>query len=316
MNMVARRILQALPVLFGAITLTFVIVNVLPGNVAGTILGENATPEAIAQIEEQLGLDRPLIEQFGSYLGDLLRGDLGESLRTGDPVLATVLDRLWISLQLMVFGQLFALALAVGFAAWSSRRPGGLVERFSGVLASAAISVPTFLLGIVLILIFAVHWKIFPAVGFSPLSEGVGAYIRTIVLPAVTLGFVEFAIYYRVLQSEMHEIAKEEYITTAAAKGLSRGSIVTRHILRNSLFPLITVVGLNVGRLLGGSVIVESVFAIPGMGRLLVDSIANRDMTIVQGVVLFVAVGYVVVNLAVDLLYSVLDPRLRHGASH
>ena len=312
MSRIGRRALQAIPVMFGAITLTFVIVNVLPGNVAGTILGENASPEAIAQLEAQLGLDQPLLSRFGTYLGDLLRGDLGESLRTGEPVLGIVLDRLWISLQLMVFAQVFALVLAIGLATWSIRRPGGIVERLCGILASAAISVPTFLLGIVLILVFAVHWQVFPAVGFSPISEGVGEYFRTITLPAVTLGFVEFAIYFRVLQSEMHEIAKAEYITTAESKGLGRNEIVVRHILRNSLFPLITVVGLNVGRLLGGSVIVESVFAIPGMGRLLVDSIANRDMAIVQGVVLFVAIGYVVVNLAVDLLYSVLDPRLRH----
>jgi peptide/nickel transport system permease protein len=313
-TLLGRRALQAVPVLLGAVTLTFLIVNVLPGNVAGTILGENASPEAIAQLEAQLGLDRPLLAQFGSYLGDLAQGNLGDSIRTGEPVIGTVLDRLWISLQLMIFAQFFALAMAIGLAAWSIRRPGGLVERVSGFLASAAISVPTFLLGIVLILVFAVHWKLFPAVGFTPISEGVGPYLRTLFLPAITLGFVEFAIYFRVLQSEMHEISKEEYITTATSKGLSRNDIVRRHILRNSLFPLITVVGLNVGRLLGGSVIVESVFAIPGMGRLLVDSIANRDMAIVQGVVLFVAVGYVLVNLAVDLLYSVLDPRLRHGS--
>jgi len=315
LSRLGRRALQTLPVLLGAITLTFLIVNVLPGNVAGTILGENASPEAIADLETQLGLDRPLLAQYGTYMGHLLHGDLGQSLRTGDAVLGIVLDRLWISLQLMVFAQIFALILAIGLAAWSIRRPGGAVERISGLLASTAISVPTFLLGIVLILTFAVHWKIFPAVGFTPISEGIGAYLRTIVLPSVTLGFVEFAIYFRVLQSEMHEISKAEYITTAESKGLARSQIVGRHVLRNSLFPLITVVGLNVGRLLGGSVIVESVFAIPGMGRLLVDSIANRDMAIVQGVVLFVAIGYVLVNLAVDLLYSVLDPRLRHDAN-
>lgn len=313
MHAVVRRIVQAIPVLLGAVTLTFLLGNVLPGDVTGTILGENATPEAVANLKSQLGLDRPVVERFGDYLADLGKGDLGESLRSGDPVLPTVVDRLWISMQLMIFGQAFALVMAIGLATWSIRKPGGVVERFSGVLAASAISIPTFLLGIVLILVFAVHWKIFPAVGFSPLSDGVGDYLRSMALPTITLGFVEFAIYYRVLQSEMHQIAREDFVTTARCKGLSRGRVITGHILRNSLFPLITVVGLNVGRLLGGSVIVESVFAIPGMGRLLVDAISQRDMPVVQGVVLFVAVGYVIANLAVDLLYAMLDPRLRHG---
>ncbi|MFT3852496.1 MAG: ABC transporter permease [Ilumatobacteraceae bacterium] len=314
MLLIGRRLVQAIPVLFGTVMLTFVIASVLPGNITGSILGENASPEAVVQLEQRLGLNQPVLARFWDYFTSLLRGDFGQSLRTDESVLPMVLDRLWISVQLMVFGQVFALALAIAFASLSIRKPGGFVERFTSVLASAAISIPTFLFGIVLILVFAVHWKIFPAVGFTPLTDDVGKYFRSMVLPTVTLGFVEFAVYFRVLQSETHQIMAEDYVTTARAKGLSKGRIGRSHILRNSLFPLITVVGLNVGRLLGGSVIVESIFAIPGMGRLMVDAIGARDLPVVQGVVLFVALGYVVANLAVDLLYAVIDPRLRHGS--
>jgi peptide/nickel transport system permease protein len=306
-------VLQAVPVILGAITLTFLVVNVLPGNITATILGENATPEAIAELEARLGLDRSLWERFIEYLGQVFRFDFGTSLRTGEEVLPTVLERLVISVELMVLAQVLSIAAAVGAALLAIRYRGTVVERLLGATASAGISIPGFLLAVLLVLLFSVELGVFPAVGFVPLDESIGGNLRTMLLPALTLAVAEFGVYYRVLHSQMHEIIGEQYVDTARSKGISQLRVLVRHVLRNALFPLITVVGLNVGRLLGGAVVVESVFALPGLGRLLIDSILQRDLAVVQGVVLFIAIGYVVVNLVVDLLYSVLDPRVREG---
>lgn len=310
---IGRRVLQAVPVILGAITLTFLVVNVLPGNITATILGENATPEAIAELEARLGLDRSLWERFVEYLGQIVVLDFGASLRTGEEVLPTVLERLVISVELMVLAQVLSITAAVGAALLAIRYRGTVVERLLGAAASAGISIPGFLLAVLLVLLFSVELGVFPAVGFVPLDESIGGNLRTMLLPALTLAVAEFGVYYRVLHSQMHEIIGEQYVDTARSKGISQLRVLVRHVLRNALFPLITVVGLNVGRLLGGAVVVESVFALPGLGRLLIDSILQRDLAMVQGVVLFIAIGYVVVNLVVDLLYSVLDPRVREG---
>jgi peptide/nickel transport system permease protein len=296
------------------VTLTFIVVNILPGNVAATILGESATPEATAQLEQQLGLDRPLVERFGAFLLQLVQGDFGASVRTGEAVLPTVLDRLVVSVELMIFAQILAIVAAVALAVLAIRYRGGPIDKISSAIAAAGISIPGFLLGVLLILVFAVQLRLLPAVGFVPLDRSVGGNLTTLLLPAITLATAEFGVYYRVLHSQMHEILGEQYIDTARSKGLAEVRVLIVHVLRNALFPLITVIGLNVGRLLGGAVVVESLFALPGIGRLLIDSILQRDLPMVQGVVLFIAVAYVIVNLLVDVLYTVLDPRVREGS--
>lgn len=311
---VGRRFAQAVPVLLGVLALTFVMVNVLPGDVATSILGENATPEATAALQEKLGLDQSLLQRFGDYLSGLAQGDLGTSLRTGEAVFPRIVDGLVVSVELMVLAQILALGAAVSAALVAVRFRGSWVERLISTLASAAISVPGFLLALVLILVFAVELQAFPAVGFTPLSEGLVPNLKSLVLPAAALATAEFAIYYRVLHAEMTTIVREPFVEAARSKGIGALRLHVRHVLRNALFPLVTVVGLNVGRLLGGALVIESVFALPGVGRLMIDAIAQRDLPLIQGVVLFVASAYVLVNLAVDLLYSVLDPRVRDGA--
>ncbi|MWA01607.1 ABC transporter permease subunit [Actinomadura sp. LD22] len=307
----ARRVIQTVPVVLGVVTLTFIMVNVLPGNVATTILGESATPQSIAALEKQLGLDAPLVERFGDYLLQILHGDFGSSVRTGDAVLPTVLDRLSVSVELMVLAQIIAIAAAVGLAVLAVRFRGGVVDKVCSALASAGISVPGFLLGVLLVLFFAVRLRLLPAVGFVPLSGGLAANLKTMILPAVTLATAEFGVYYRVVHSQMLEILDEQYVDTARSKGITEVRVLIVHVLRNALFPLVTVVGLNVGRLLGGAVVVESIFALPGVGRLMIDSILQRDLPMVQGVVLFLAIAYVLVNLLVDVIYTLLDPRVR-----
>jgi peptide/nickel transport system permease protein len=308
-----RRVLQTLPVVLGVVTLTFIVVNVLPGSVAATILGESATPDAVAALERQLGLNDPLIVRFGRYLLEIVHGDFGQSIRTGEAVLPTVLERLIVSVELMVLAQIFAIAASVGLAVLAIRFRGGIVDKISSGVAAAAISVPGFLLAVLLVLVLAVQLRLFPSVGFVPIGKGIGANLTTMLLPALTLATAEFGVYYRVLHSQMHEILAEQYVDTARGKGVSEVRVLVVHVLRNALFPLVTVIGLNVGRLLGGAVVVESVFALPGVGRLLIDSILQRDLSMVQGVVLFVAIGYVVVNLLVDVFYTLLDPRVREG---
>lgn len=313
MRLVARRLLQLIPVLIGVSFITFLMLNLLPGDPALAILGENATPEAVQRLQADLGLDRPLLVRYVDWVGDAVRGDLGNSYRNNNDVLDTIVSRLPVSVEILVLAQILSLSTAVPIAALAVWKRNGALDRFIGLSAFAGLSLPNFLLALVLILVVAVKWNWLPATGFVPLGEGLFDNLRTVILPAITLSFSEYAVYMRLLRSEMIETLREDYVTTAVAKGLSTRRVLVRHVMRNSLFALITVVGVNIGTLLGGAVLTETIFAVPGLGRLLIDSIYQRDLIVVQGVVLFVAVGYVVVNLAVDLIYALLDPRIRHG---
>ncbi|WP_395708956.1 ABC transporter permease [Reyranella sp.] len=312
MHWLARQLLRLVVVLLCVTLLTFLIVNILPGDVAIAILGSLATPQDIAGLRADLGLDRPILVRYFDWLGSALTGDLGRSYRSSEPVAQAIADRLPVSLQLMVMAQLIALGIAVPVALLSVRRPGGLFDRISASAAFGFLAMPNFMLSVVLIYLFSVTLDLFPATGFTPLSEDLWGNLESMILPALTLGLVEWTVLMRVLRSDLLSTLKEDFILLARAKGLPPWRVLLRHALRPSSFTLITIVGLNVGGLIGGAVIVEQIFALPGVGRLLLGGIFNRDLILVQGTVSFIAVGFVVVNFLVDMLYAVLDPRVRH----
>jgi peptide/nickel transport system permease protein len=310
---VGRRLLYLLPVLFAVTLLTFLIASLLPGDLAYTILGDQATPEKVEALRAQMGLDRPIWERYLIWLGSAVQGDLGRSFRTGETVLAAVVDRLPVSLQLMFMAMGLAILIAIPLAILCAVRSGSALDRFFTGLAFGKLSVPPFMVAILLIYLFAVELGWLPATGWVPFAEDPVANLRSMVLPALTLAIAEWPVLMRVLRSDMIATLQEDYIAMAKAKGLRPARILLVHALKPSSLTLVTVAGINIGRLIGGALIIETIFALPGIGRLLVGAIYARDFIILQGVVLFVAVGFVVVNFVVDLLYAVLDPRIRHG---
>jgi peptide/nickel transport system permease protein len=310
---VGRRLVYLLPVLFAVTLLTFLIASLLPGDLAYTILGDQATPEKVEALRAQMGLDRPIWERYLLWLGHAVQGDLGRSFRTGETVLAAVLDRLPVSLELMVLAEVLGLVIAIPLAILCAVRSGSATDRFLTGLAFGKLSLPPFMVAILLIYLFAVSLNVLPATGWIPFAEDPLANLRSFVLPALTLAIAEWPVLMRVLRSDMIATLQEDYIAMAKAKGLKPSRILLVHALKPSSLTLVTVTGINIGRLIGGALIVETIFALPGIGRLLVGALYARDFIILQGVVLFVAVGFVVVNFIVDMLYAVLDPRIRHG---
>lgn len=313
LNFVVRRILAILPVLLAVSLLTFLIASLLPGDLAFVILGDQATPENVAALRHEMGLDQPLWWRYLSWLGHVLQGDLGRSFRTGQTVLQAVSERIPVSLELMLMAEFIGLLIGVPLAIACAARAGGAFDRFMTGSAFAMLSMPSFLMAILLIYLFAVELHWLPATGYVPFTEAPLANLRFFVLPALTLALAEWPGIMRVLRSDMIATLQEDYIALAKAKGLKPSRILFVHALKPSSLTLVTVTGINIGRLLGGTLIVESIFALPGIGRLLVGAIYTRDLVILQGVVLLVACGFVIVNFVVDMLYAVLDPRIRHG---
>ena len=310
---IARRLLYLLPVLIAVSLLTFSIASLLPGDLAYTILGDQATPENLAALRRDMGLDQPVWQRYFVWLGHVLQGDFGRSFRTGQTVLQAVAERLPVSIELMLLAQLGALSIGVPLAIVCAARSGGPFDRFMTGTAFAMLSVPTFLSAILLIYFFAVELRWLPATGYIPFAEDPLGNLRFMILPAMTLALAEWPGIMRILRSDMIATLQEDYIALAKAKGLTPARILFVHALKPSSLTLVTITGINIGRLIGGAVIVETVFALPGIGRLLVGAIASRDLIILQGVVLLVAAGFVIMNFIVDLLYAVLDPRIRHG---
>jgi peptide/nickel transport system permease protein len=313
LGFIAYRLGYLLPVLFAVTLLTFLIASLLPGDLAYAMLGDQATPEAVAALRRDMGLDQPLWWRYLHWLGGILQGDFGRSFRTGEPVLSAILARLPVSLELMLLAELTALAVSIPLAIRCAVNSGGTFDRVVTGVAFAKLSIPNFMAAILLIYVFAVALRLLPATGYTPLEEDWLGNLRSMLLPALTLALAEWPVLMRVLRSDMIATLQEDYITMAKAKGLKQRRILFVHALKPSSLTLITVAGINIGRLIGGAVIVESVFALPGIGRLLLGAIYTRDFMILQGVVLFVAAGFVIVNFLVDMLYAVLDPRVRHA---
>jgi len=310
---IARRLLYLLPVLVAVSLLTFLIASLLPGDLAYVILGDQATPENVAALRRDMGLDQPIWWRYLSWLGHVLQGDFGRSFRTGQTVLQAVAERLPVSLELMLLAEVMGLIIGVPLAIACAARAGGAFDRFVTGTAFGMLSVPTFLSAILLIYLFAVELRLLPATGYVPFAEDPVANLRFMVLPALTLALAEWPGIMRVLRSDMISTLQEDYIALAKAKGLKASRILFVHALKPSSLTLVTVTGINIGRLIGGALIVETIFALPGIGRLLVGAIFTRDLIILQGVVLLVGAGFVMVNFIVDLLYAILDPRIRHG---
>ncbi len=309
---VGKRLLMAVPIILGVSILTFWVLDLIPGNAAQQLLGAEATPEQVRAFEIQLGLDRPAPLRYLDWLAAALRGDLGTSLVSSQPVTGLIGERMAVTAELVGLAFAVSLGLAVPVALLAAYRPNRLFDRVSMLVSITGLSVANYVLALLLVLVFAVQLTLFPAIGFVPLSESVAGNLHSLALPAAAIAFPLFCFYTRFLRGDLvDQLQGEDYITTARAKGIGPWQVLLRHAFRNSAFGLITVVGLNLGTLLGGTVIVEQIFALPGVGRYIYEAIGNRDYTVVQSVVLVMATIFVTVSLIVDVLYAVLDPRLR-----
>jgi peptide/nickel transport system permease protein len=310
---IGQRLLYLVPVLLAVSLLTFLIASLLPGDLAYVVLGDQATPEKVEAVRHDMGLDQPVWWRYLSWLGHVLQGDFGRSFRTGQTVLQAVTERLPVSIELMILAEIIGLAIGVPLAIACAVRSGSAFDRFMTGTAFGMLSVPSFLSAILLIYLFAVQLRWLPATGYIPFEEDPVGNLRCFVLPALTLAFAEWPGIMRVLRSDMIATLQEDYIAMAKAKGLKPARILFVHALKPSSLTLVTITGINIGRLIGGALIVETIFALPGLGRLLIGAIYTRDLIILQGVVLFVACGFVLMNFIVDMFYAVLDPRIRHG---
>jgi peptide/nickel transport system permease protein len=299
----ARRLLLLIPVLLGVVTLVFFLVHMIPGDPVDAMLGEEASDAGREQMRRALGLDQPLYRQYLGYLAGVVRGDLGTSLLTRRPVLREILERFPASFELMLGAMVIALVIALPLGIVSALRPHGLLDGSAMVISLLGVSIPNFWLGPLLILLFAVQLDWLPIHGRGSLAH--------LVLPAITLGTAMAAMVSRMVRTALLEVLGEDYIRTARAKGLSAARVLVHHALRNAMIPVVTILGLQVGVLLSGTIITESIFDWPGLGTLLLDGINNRDYPMVQGCVLFIASVYVLVNLATDLTYAWIDPRVR-----
>ena len=292
--------------------LVFVVVRVLPGDPAVIIMGTEGSAEAAARLRETLGLNRPLVVQYLEWIGRALTGDLGRSIQYDVPVGSLIVSRLAVTLPLtlMAAGFMVAAAIPLGvFAATRQRRWG---DYLTMILSQVGVAVPGFWAGLLLILLFSVRLGWFQSGGFDGWSQGVGPALKSLLLPALALGLFQFAVLARTTRSAMLEVLGEEYVKTARAKGVAERSVLFRHTLRNAMIPILTVDGIQLGQLMAGSIILESVFYLPGLGRLALGAISARDLPVVQGVVLFVASVIVAINVAVDILFGFLDPRIRY----
>ncbi|PYE50386.1 ABC transporter permease [Deinococcus yavapaiensis] len=306
-----RRLFTTLPTLFIVTVLVFALVHLLPGDPARIMLGEGATPESVIALREKLGFDRSLPEQYLRWLADIARLDFGNSLRNL-PVTTLIAEKLPITLELAVLSTLLSMVIAVPVGLFSALKPGGLLDRTLTLLALCGISLPTFFAGIILIYIFSVRLAWIPAGGYVSFFENPARNLTLMILPSVTLGAFSAAVLSRYMRSSMLEAMSQDYIRTAAAKGARTFTVVVKHGLRNALVPVVTALGLQLGTLLGGAVVTEQIFSVPGFGNLLVYSVYNRDFLVIQGLVLVIALAVFLVSFLVDLAYAAIDPRIRY----
>ena len=312
---IARRFLQAIPVMVLVATAVFLLLRLTPGDPTDILLGPEATPERAAELRRDLGLDRPLPVQWAVWFSHVLRGDLGESIFLRRPVTQAIWERAEPTLMLTLLSLIIAVILGLSLGIAAAVRQGSWADIAAMLVSLAGISMPTFWIGLNLILVFAVILGLLPVAGYKPLSEGLWENVRYLLLPALTLGFYDAALLARMTRSMMLGVLKEHYVRTARSIGVSERRVVLRHALRNALIPLLTIVGLMFAGLMGGALVTETVFNIPGVGRLLIQAVLRRDYALVQGIVLLIAGAYVFINLCVDILYGVLDPRISRSTS-
>ena len=309
---IVSRVLATVPVLVGIVVLTFVLMRLVPGDVVDAMLAENRDPAVEAELREFFGLNRPPAQQIAEYLGGLARGDLGMSLRTGRPVAEEIMARLPATVELALAALLFSLLIAIPAGVLTATRRNQVADYVARTIALAGLAVPNFWLGILFITLFSVQLRWLPSGGFASLDDPV-QNLRLLLLPALTLGASIAAVTMRMTRSSLLEVLGQDFVRTARSKGLRERQVLYVHALRNALVPVVTVIGIQAGRLLGGTVVVEQVFGWPGIGSLIVRAIGQRDYPLVQGSVMFLALVFVLVNLVVDILYLYLDPRLHRA---
>jgi peptide/nickel transport system permease protein len=316
MQILVKKTVRCALVILAVSVLTFLMINLLPGDTAYIVGGEGVTPAEIEAIRKSLGLDQNIVVRYYNWLKNAVSGNLGVSYLTHEPVFNTIIARLPVTLELLIISQCMALMLALPAGIVAAYRSNSMVDRLVNGIGFATLSMPSFVMALLTIYLFSIKLRWLPATGYIPLSVNIGANLKSFVLPGLSIAMIEWVVLMRVLRSDMITTLGQNYILMAKAKGLPPWRVLLQHALRPSSFTLITVLGIQIGRHLGEAVIVETIFALPGIGRLLVDSIYARDYQMVQGCVLWMTVGYVVINSAVDLLYIVLDPRIRTEGDH
>jgi peptide/nickel transport system permease protein len=307
-----RRILATIPVMLFVALFVFSLLYLAPGDPAAIIAGDQATPADVDRIRASLGLDRPFVVRFGEWLWQIMHGDLGTSIFTNLPVSHMIAQRIEPTTSLMVLTILFSIVVAIPLGVVAAWKHGTWIDRCVMVLAVFGFSTPVFVLGYLLAYLFALRLDWLPVQGFTSISQGFVPFLRSLALPTIALGLIYIALLARITRATMLEVLSQDYVRTAKAKGVGQRAVLFVHALKNAAVPIITIVGIGVALLIGGAVITESVFAIPGLGRLTVDAILRRDYPVIQGVVLLFSFVYVLVNLAVDLLYTLFDPRIRY----
>jgi len=309
---IVRRLLATIPVMILVAVIVFLLVHLAPGDPASVIAGDNATSDQIAAIRAALGLDQPLWRQFLIWVGHILQGDLGTSLFWNTPVAELILQRAEPTISLAATTLLLAVLIAITLGVLAAWKAGSGLDRAVMGLAVTGFSVPVFVVGYLLVFVFAIELRWLPVQGYRPIAEGLWPWFERLILPSIALGLAYVALIARITRTTMLEVLAEDYIRTAEAKGVSTRPMLLRHALKNAAVPIVTIVGIGVALLIGGVVITETVFNIPGIGRLVVDGIARRDYPIIQGVILVFSGIYVLVNLAVDISYTFFDPRVRY----
>ncbi len=309
---IVRRFLATIPVMAIVALFVFSLLYIAPGDPAVVIAGDQASLEDVERIRQSLGLDRPFLIRFSEWSLHVLSGDLGKSMFTGLPVIELIRQRVEPTLSLMAVTLVFAILVAVPIGVLAAWKAGGWIDRAVMAFAVLGFSVPVFVFGYLLAYVFALELDWFPVQGYTPLSAGFLPWLENLVLPSIALGFVYIALIARITRATMIEVLSQDYIRTARAKGLSESAILFLHALKNAAVPIVTVIGIGIALLIGGAVVTESVFAIPGLGRLTIDAIVRRDYPVIQGIVLMFSFVYVLVNLLVDIVYTLIDPRIRY----
>jgi|TARA_B110000914_G_scaffold226104_1_gene249208 peptide/nickel transport system permease protein len=307
-----KRIIQVIPVLFLSSIIIFTLIRLIPGNPALLLAGPDALPEQIELITKELGLDKPIISQYFIWISNILMGDFGKSIINGYPVFKLISLKFVATLELAISGLIISLLIAFPLGILSAIKRNGIIEKFTTIFVALGQAIPTFWLGILLVIVFSIKLRWLPPSGRIEFSENPELAFKLIILPAFTLGVYTAAVLTRFLKTSVLEILTLDYVLTARAKGLSEWIVIIRHVIKNALIPFVTVLGLQFGAFLGGSVVTESIFDWPGLGRLMLQSIHTRDYPVLQGTILVVVFGFVIVNLIIDLLYSFLDPKIRY----
>jgi peptide/nickel transport system permease protein len=310
---ILRRLVSMIPVLFIVSLIVFSLLHLTPGDPALSMLGEEATPESVALLRERMGLDEPLPVQYVKWASSVVTGDLGRSIRSNQPVSESIMQRLPVTIELSILAVIVSLLIALPVGIIAAMRRNSPIDTASTTVALLGVSIPNFFLAILLIFLFSVRLGWLSPIGYTPILEDPIDNLKRMIMPAITLGTALSAIVMRMTRSSLLEVLDQDYVRTARAKGLRESRVVRGHALKNALVPVVTVVGLQIGGLLGGTIITETIFVLPGIGRLLVDAIFQRDFPVVQGVVLFAALAFLFANLAVDLLYAYIDPRIRYS---